>query len=265
MNKKFLFMFLFSACLVSNLKPLSDSEVNVISGAVGTGVGLTTGICAAAIAFDDSGEQFRRRHTRGSNIYYENETSLLAYSAGPVVGLISGGLTFWAIRDFLKYFYTPQGRYDRAVDLIDDIKDDFIFSKADIAQEELIKYVNAEWTSRWPLISAKEKFSSIQNKLKNALKNLNKAISELKKDRREIELLNDCKTVKGIIFGYLELITDRINFIVGHKDYNFQMNLYHESIEKQKDRNEYAMQSSLNRWSNERVSNRPVEMNVHHW
>lgn len=221
-------MLLFSLGSLSNLKPLSDDRVNLISGATGS----ISGIGAAVIIF--TAEPSRNVPVN----------TFVALGGGLATGALVGFATNW----YLKKYHTPKGRYNSALNFVDKIKDDYIFSNDVITEEEFISYINSAWSNRWPLICAKNHYSSMKNKLANTSSSLNKAINELKDKKKTRDLVDECKVLKSIVLEYFDLIQKRIGIIVNNKNYNFQMNLYHQHQERERQLQQAAAQHSLDRW-----------------
>ena len=228
MSKKFLLMFLFSLCGLSNLKPLSDDKVNLISG----GAGISSGLVALGVV----------------GVAYDFRVVPVNTFVSIGTGIATGAIVGFGLNWYLKKYHTPKGRYNLALNFVDDIKDDYIFSKDVIKEEEFINYINSAWTGRWPVVCAKNHYSSIKNKLANTSNSLNKAINELKDEKKSINLMNECKILKDIVLEYFDLIQKRIGIIVNNKNYNFQMNLYHQHQEHEKQLQQVATQHSLDRW-----------------
>ncbi|MFH1644251.1 MAG: YrzE family protein [bacterium] len=231
MNKK-LVLFFVVASFLSKTYPLSDAAVRnsvIISGAI---AGLGGGFIAAY------------------NVKTGNDTanSFISATTGIASGAAAGFLIYW----YLNKYHTPRGRYEMSLKYLNRIQNNYLLSDELTNEKDLIAHINSVWTNRWPLISAKNRLSDIKENLLYVVDNLGKVINELKKknnkEKADKELMNNCITLIALLPDLIKMVQDRISIIIADKDYNFQMNLFHQYEEHEKQMQHEAWQGSLNRW-----------------
>ena len=189
-------------------------------------------------------------HSDGNKMTINNASYLASAAAGLGVGALTGYLVY-------KYLLTqtPQARYLSAKKIIQNVLLDSLVETQFKTNEDMIKHINIRFGTSWPLVLARSYFESVARDLRYANKLLISAYDEAKKDSKSFYLCQKCEKLQGQIPVIIDLIANRMNVVVEHDDYKFQVKLHqnyleemkrqeHERREKEKDRlHEYHMHS----------------------
>lgn len=169
-----------------------------------------------------------------------------------IAGLGSGALIWWTLRNYL-YTLTPRERLRKAERIITTIEMDSLIARQFQTEEEIVRCVNARFSSNWPLVSSRTQFTNFVGSLNGARDALVDARREMRADSsRYPMLLKQCDELLAKIPAIAKVIEDRLSAITEHKDYNVQLKLFrdHEEAERRR-RHEQSMQSNLlshDRW-----------------
>ena len=233
MKNRILVGVTLSLCLglVGPAKPISETTAEVGSAAGGVALGAFVG-GVTYLALDANRDL---RNNGGTKILIST-----------FAGLGSGVIFWWALRNHL-YTFTPREKLRKAERIISTIEMDSLIARNFQTEEEIVRCINARFSSSWPLISSRTQFTNFIGGLNVARDVLVNARREMRADSsRYPGLLKQCDELLAKVPAIARLIEDRLSIITDHKDFNVQLKLFrkHEEAERQR-QHEYGLQSNL--------------------
>lgn len=186
----------------------------------------------------------------------EKTATIGAVGGGVVLGLIAGGLTYgatnpslsgnksiipaffvgvgtvavsWWLLDQLLATFTPKGRINAAKNIVRWVESDSVLMR-EFTSDELVSYINARFGSSWPLVLAREHVMSLTRGIDEVF-NL---VARVRQDLEEDDSFGF--STKGQEFErkacfLMRALELRMNLIINHKDYQFQVKLYEKHQE----------------------------------
>jgi len=229
-------------CSVTQVQPVSENTAKYGSIAGGVVVGGLTG--AGTYYY------LTRAMQPGMNA---NTAMLVSVLAGGA----AGGLTWWMLDSWLSSL-TPRGKYKAATKLVGYVEADSLVNRDFSSEEELVSHVNARFGTAWPLALAREQSMSLAASLNSARGLLASAYQEASGQPEYVTFCSDCKNLEVRIDQLAKRIEPRVNVIVNHKDYHFQVKLHEKHLEAERQRAHQAQlnQANLSHDSSERDKDR---------
>ncbi|MFH1644250.1 MAG: hypothetical protein ABIA74_03680 [bacterium] len=146
---------------------------------------------------------------------FQKEKLRKALPAGVFLGLI----TYY----YLNKYYSPNGRLNKVNKLLQELNNDFMLSKKDITEKDLISLISASFYNLSPLVLAKDNLVLLQEKLKKVQEELIKVNLDANGNKK---ILDDSKVAHDSINDYLNRIIRMVGIIINNSDYNIQLDLY---------------------------------------
>lgn len=208
-------MLVSSTCIPA--KPISETAATVGAGVGGAVAGAAAGAGTYWIALKNC----------------QNEPLRLTASGLALLGV--GGLTTYFLYQWL-YSMTPPGRVAAASILIANASYDSLICNEFATHEALFSHSTARFGTSWPLVIARERYTTIKHNLDTARVLLNQAIQEAQGNSKYFTLCNQCTQLSQTINQIEKTIEPRINAITKNEKYDLQTQLYEKHMEAERKR-----------------------------
>ncbi|MBY0353166.1 hypothetical protein K2W90_02265 [Candidatus Babeliales bacterium] len=152
-----------------------------------------------------------------------------------LVGLGVGGVSWYFLNKYL-HTLTPTGRFRAASDLIYFVETDSLIARNFKSTDEIISHANGRFGSSWPLVLARNEYTTMKNALTTAYGLLSASGSEAAGKPEYGDLCTRCKTQQEKIGVLAEVLEQRLNILVNDSTYQFQVTLHEKHLEKERDR-----------------------------
>ncbi len=217
MIKKTLIATYFTACVVTAIRPLSETAKNIIAFSGGTAIGVGAGLTTKTIC-----------ENHGLNGPFKP-------LASTIVGVSSGALS-WYLLDMILYNFTPPGRVLNAAHAIAKAKNDCFVGSEVTDQKAIIEAAHASFNTNWPLVLARSHILQLSEELDYASEQLDIAYDEALSQKTYYDLCKRCKKLQANI----PTLKGRISYLVGviaqNASYREQAVLYEKHMEAERQR-----------------------------
>lgn len=220
MKRRYILMLISLLSPNTSVSPISENTANIGSIGGGAAVGaLSAWLTSLAL---------NQRNATNDKLSPATKLAI----AG-LVGAGVGGLTWYGLNQYL-HTLTPTGRFRAASDLIMFAETDSLITRKFQSVNEIVSHANGRFGTSWPLVLARDHCMTIRNSLSTAYSLLSAANSEAMGKIEYGDLCARCSAQQDKIQAMADLLEQRVNAVVEHESYQFQVKLHEEYLEQQR-------------------------------